>query len=297
MSESRDPFENRLAEQLLDLGDAVLPRRTTDEVVASSAVAAEKRIGWRSPIGAIAVVVAVVATAVLAQRPAEPGVPSATTTAVAGSRPSPSQHEVAYTCGGHSFSPALFNEQELDLRSIPAGVALAEFIESGQGGEPLLPSDGWRLAGLDDSSASFVAALPGDPPYAEAQAENSASGWRIVGWGQCRPSLEMTGVNPATWTIAAGQEIDASSSTFLADVTETACASGRSSEDRVRQPLISYEPDRIVVIFTVEPLPGDAQECPGNPATRVRVELSEQIGDRNLFDGGALPWRNAGMPG
>jgi hypothetical protein len=228
-----------------------------------------------------AAVAGIATTAILARTPSDLGARSMT--------PSPTP-ELTYSCGGNPFSPALFNEPELDLRSTPSGVALGDFIDSGQGGELMLPAGGWRLAELDDSSASFVAQLPGDPPYAHAEAQKKdGATWRIVSWGQCRPALEMPGMNAATWTIVPRQDINAETTTFLADVTETACASGRTSEERIVPPLIIYEPDRVIVTFTVEPLPGD-QECPGNPATRISVRLSEPLGGRQLLDGGTLPF-------
>jgi hypothetical protein len=204
--------------------------------------------------------------------------------------PAPTELELAYTCGGHAFSPTLFNEPEVDLHSSAAGTALAEFIESGQGGEALLPSDGFRLAGMDDSSATFVAPLPGDPPYAHARVETYQYGWRVVGWGQCRPEVVIEGANTATCVLTPDQEIGPGTRSFMADVTERECASGMSSEGRVREPLILYEAERVVVIFSVDPLAGGAFECPSNPATRVRVELAEPLGDRMLLDGGLFPY-------
>jgi len=203
---------------------------------------------------------------------------------------------LAYTCGGaYAFDPALFDQPPIDLRSHPAGAVLARFLESGTGLEPgILPDRGWRLAGEDDSTATFIAPVPGgDPPYADAHLENPGNAWRVVGWGQCRPTLSITGVNSASWVLARGEKLDAATTTFVASVTEHTCTGGSSSEGRIREPLILYEPDRVGVIFTVDPLPGGAYTCPGNPATRVQVELSEPLGDRELLDAGQFPWRDA----
>ncbi len=204
--------------------------------------------------------------------------------------PGPTEFELAYTCGEHAFSPTLFNEPAVNLRSTPAGTALAEFIEAGQEGEVILPPGGFRISGMDDSSASFVAPLPGDPPYAHARLEKDADGWRVAGWGQCRPEIVITGANSATWVLAPDQDIEPGTRTFLADVTERTCTGGSSSADRMREPVVLYEPDRVVVIFTVDPLPDGAYGCPGNPPTRVTVELSEPLGDRQLLDGGTFPF-------
>jgi hypothetical protein len=304
MNEQRDPFEEGLAARLADLGDTALTNRTADQAVADAAMSTRASMGWGPTLlASLALVAVAVATAVLGQRTPDaasvasgtPGNSASlveTQSPIPVGTPSPTQLGLVYTCGAHPFSPTLFDEPEIDLRSTPAGAALAEFIESGQGGEPILPPDGFRLAGADDSTASFVAPLLGDPPYAEAELRKDTSGWRVTSWGQCRPAIWVPGLAAATWILAADQDVDPTSMSFLADVTERACAGGRSSEDRVREPLIIYEPERVVVTFTVVPLE-DPQDCPGNPPTRVRVELTESLGDRRLLDGGLFPWRDA----
>ena len=260
-------------------------------------------MGRPSKLRIAAAFVAIAVTTVGACGSRQPGVastasgtPSPQTTALetqAPATPEPTEStelNVAYTCGGHAFSPAIFNEPEFDLQSTPAGVALAEFIESGQDGEQILPTDNFRLAGQDDSSATFVAPLPGDPPYADAQLKNDGSGWRVSGWGQCRPRIALRGAGAAGWLLPEDEVVNRTTTTFTALVTERSCTGGSSSEGRVREPLVIYEPDRVVVIFTVDPLPSGAYNCQGNPSTRVRVDLSEPLRDRRLLDGGRFPF-------
>jgi hypothetical protein len=93
---------------------------------------------------------------------------------------------------------------------------------------------------------------------------------------------------PARWGLAPDTEIDPDTTEFVAMVTEAACASGQSSEGRVVGPDVSYTEDAVTVTFAVRPLSG-AQECPGNPATRVAVRLDEPLGARVLLDGGSDP--------
>lgn len=291
MNENRDPFEDRLAADLLEFADTAVPGSRSDADVAASAMAPGRRSRFLVALGTAAAVVAGIAAAAVLFSPRNSGLGGEQAS------PSPVSTQLAYACGTFAFPPTLIGQQPVDLQSSPAGVALAQFIDSGQGGEPLLPRDGWHVAGMDDSTASFVAPLPGDPPYAEAEAERTKNGWRIVGWGQCRPTLRLHGVNVATWNIVPGQEINASTQTFMVDVTELACASGKSMADRLRAPIVAFEPDRVIVTFTVEPLPdADAQECPGNPPTRIRLQLAEPVGDRKLLDGGTLPWRDPANP-
>lgn len=93
---------------------------------------------------------------------------------------------------------------------------------------------------------------------------------------------------PATWTHDPNAEIGGEVTEFSAWVTERACASGRSSADRIIGPDIQTSADAVVVTFRVRGLPG-AQDCPGNPPTRVTVRLPEPLGDRRLLDGGREP--------
>jgi hypothetical protein len=296
MTDGQDPFERRFTERLSHLSETPLPGRRSNEHLAAAAMT-DARTPWRVIVLGAAVLVAAVATMIAINR-APPGVgsqstvPSASTTEPSGiSDPA----ALEYSCGGGpSFTPRLFNEPEFDLTSIPAGAALADFINRGADGG-LLPPNDWRLVDQDDSSVWFVAPVPGDPYHAYAKVEPRGDHWRVTGYGGCRPEVEMSGLNSATWWLAPGQRINEASTSFLADVTEDACASGQSSKDRLRPPLITYEADRVVVVFTVEPLSG-AQECPSNPSTEVRVELSQPLGERQLLDGGTLPWRDASSP-
>lgn len=207
------------------------------------------------------------------------------------STPAATHPALAYSCGsGDPFSPTLLGEPPLDLRSIPAGMALAGFIASGHDEEHTLPRRGdWHLVAQRDDHAEFVAAVPGDPPYVNAQVDLENGEWGVTAWGHCRPRVALDGTGPASWVLAPDQEIDPNTTSFFADVTERACAGGRSSEGRVRGPLIAIDAERVIVIFTVDPLPG-AQTCPGNPATRVEVQLPEPLGDRRLYDGGEYPF-------
>lgn len=108
----------------------------------------------------------------------------------------------------------------------------------------------------------------------------------LAGCGVLAPT-EQPG--PATWALPNGFNVGPETTEFLALVTERACASGQSSEGRIVGPRIEYvDHTSVVVTFEVRPLPG-GQECPGNPATIVEVELEEPLGNRRLLDGGREP--------
>jgi hypothetical protein len=107
----------------------------------------------------------------------------------------------------------------------------------------------------------------------------------------CQLVAPLRPAGPATWSLPPDQAVGPETVAFTALVTEVDCASGQTSEGRVVGPEITYGPNDVVVTFAVRPLPGDAQACPGNPATPVDVTLSEPLGDRVLIDGGADPPR------
>ncbi len=71
-------------------------------------------------------------------------------------------------------------------------------------------------------------------------------------------------------------------------VTETACASGRPADGRILDPWVAVDETQVLVVFAVRAGTG-AQTCQGNPSSRVRVDLGEPLGERQLLDGGRFP--------
>jgi hypothetical protein len=73
---------------------------------------------------------------------------------------------------------------------------------------------------------------------------------------------------------------------------ERACASGSSPEGRILGPAVEYGLDAIVVTFKVQAVGGFAA-CPSNPAFPVTIGLTEELGARDVLDGGVTPPRDA----
>jgi hypothetical protein len=153
-----------------------------------------------------------------------------------------------------------------------------------------LPDTGWSLVGSDAARAEFIAPSH-DDVYGFVIVERGPNGWAVDGWKQCRPELVYPdGLGPAVWRPDPDQpEPDGSSKSLHVLVTERSCASGRPSVGRVVGPAVRYEPDRVLVVFGVIPLPGGS-ECPGNPATPAIIEFTEPLGDRELIDASSLPY-------
>jgi hypothetical protein len=174
---------------------------------------------------------------------------------------------------------------------------LAAFIRRHAHGN-ILPERGWHLAGSNGSEAEFLAGptlagLPdgdiGQAYYPEAQLAFDGDRWRVRGYGGCQPQVAVDDLNAATFRLAEGQHVDRETASFDVLVTEWACASGHSSQDRLHAPMIDYQESRVVIAFTVTRQGGD-QTCPTNPQATYRITLSEPLGNRAIVDAGKLPW-------
>jgi hypothetical protein len=205
--------------------------------------------------------------------------------------------QVEYICGAHPFTKDLLSQPaNAEQASNPWTAAFRAFLATPSMDIDWLPERGWWLVGVDATTASFIAQVEGDPPFVGVSVANDGTGWRVDSWGQCRPSAVLPGLGPARWTFDPNVPApSAGDRRFVALVTEMACASGQPADGRILPPVVLYGRDDILVIFGVRPL-GGAQNCPGNPATRIVVTLDEPIGDRRVMDGGFLPARDPTEP-
>ncbi len=91
----------------------------------------------------------------------------------------------------------------------------------------------------------------------------------------------------AMWDLAAGQMIDAGTTTVVVTVTRVECNNGVTGT--VNAPDIRTSDDEVVITFTVSPdEPGTAAACPGNDGVEYEVRLPEAVGDRALVDGACV---------
>lgn len=202
--------------------------------------------------------------------------------------------DLRYTCGAFAFGPdVLVMAGQAELADNPVAAALRAHLTQRGPDIDFLPDHGWILAGMDASSAEFVT-LGGDKGMKVVTLASGPAGWQVTGWGDCQARRVLpAGLGDADWVLVPGQPpIGPDTRTFQADVTERACASGRSSEGRIAGPEILAIADQVLVTFAVRPFGGGVQTCPSNPPTRVTVDLGEPLGDRVLRDGGTLPPRD-----
>lgn len=199
----------------------------------------------------------------------------------------PAETGLAYTCGGEiRFDPAVLNGPAgAEAQPGPAFDELRRVLAD----SPDLPPAGWIVIGATPERVEFVA--PGQGDELSWVAVGQAGGtWSAEGWGGCRPHAALDGLNLAEWWL----DPDAprpgpDDTTFDAVVTERECASGKPMGARLQPPLIRYQADAVILVFGAVPPPGQAQECPSNPPSRVTVELREPLGERALLDGSVFP--------
>jgi hypothetical protein len=217
----------------------------------------------------------------------------------------PGLGEIRYSCGGPpGFLPSLLDQEPTaELESHPSAEALRATIAQDDLETDILPESGYWLASRDASSAQYIARSPGggggagEPEFVEATFNNEGATWTLAGWGQCQPTIVLDGLSLATWALDPDvPPPDASATSFAAVVTERACTGAQPMLGRLLPPSISYDAESISLVFAARPLAGNVFTCPGNPSTRVTVELREPLGARRLLDAGLFPPRDASLP-
>lgn len=104
----------------------------------------------------------------------------------------------------------------------------------------------------------------------------------ILVWAYLFSSVQTTwALDPAAGTPAPGDwQVP-----VVVEEPDNQCNSGNLALDRIREPVVRYRTDAIVITFRVAPLPSGAYNCMGTIGTRYVVDLDEPIGDRVLIDG------------
>jgi hypothetical protein len=202
-----------------------------------------------------------------------------------------------YTCGGDERFPpeAIVGQGTAEREGGLAGDALRAFLDSPDARD--FPKVGWHRVSETPTRVLFM--RPGDvSAWVMVAFTIDASGAvRADQWGECVATLVMPpGVgNAAWWVDPVGGPVEPEATTIKGLIRERACASGRLPEGRVLPPVVSYTEQAVVVVFGVTEQAG-GQDCPGNPAFPITIELSEPLGDRVLLDGGTFPPRDATIP-
>ena len=205
--------------------------------------------------------------------------------------------EASLTCDGRPFPAAGLNaptgaEKESGPEFDALRATIAKFADAFPGSSDWT----WRLAGRDDTGATFLARTDalGPPDWVSIEVARDASGWQPLGMGQCDPHVVLSGAfGPATWALdPAFPAPVADTSELHILVWERACSSGAPATGRMSAPVVEYTSGAVTITIGVRPLQvaeGMLLTCPMPPGTPAILQLSEPLGGRTLLDGGVVP--------
>ena len=171
-------------------------------------------------------------------------------------------------------------------------------------GDPAFdPTLDWYVVHQDDDRADLVRELEepvdnggGDIRTHESRrlqritgASNVPDGtWMLASAGPCAQRVVGgDGLGAADVTLARTPAPETSTLDLL--VRERACASGKDADGRAVVDL-EETAEQVRLRVGVRPLRG-GQDCQGNPATPLTVELAEPLGDREVVDSSVVPAR------
>lgn len=212
--------------------------------------------------------------------------------------PALTEGEQPLTCGSELTFPAeaLLGEPGAETADDPVAEALRRLLaETGpppEGGGPWFAErPGWRLVVWSEESAQFL--LPAMPDEGHAfwsvEFHLADSSWEFVRSGQCdvRPWFES--LLPARWELPLDERPGPESRTVRVLVLEQICPSGESLPGPIVQAAVTYLEDSVIVVLGNRTPEGPQIGCGPLTPAEFFVELSEPLGDRQLFDGYVFP--------
>jgi hypothetical protein len=199
-------------------------------------------------------------------------------------------------CGGPSFPIEVLSQRgEAQDGDDPAAAALRALLTTPEA-SVILPATGWIQAVRTETTSFYIAQAPAgaEPPFVQAELELRDGTWRMVGFGQCWPMVDVgPDLGLAEFSVDPSVTLTPEMTEVPVLVTERACTGSASSEGRIVEPAVVESDTSVVVVFAVVPLEGDAFTCPGNPSTAYLLELPSPLGGRALLDGSSVPPRDA----
>ena len=123
--------------------------------------------------------------------------------------------------------------------------------------------------------------------YKEVEVEHQRKGgWRRSQSGNCELwATPLHGRPAAEWYLT--KDPKPSDRELHVTATEIDCTGGRKLLPEDFSPRVRYEEDHISIVMYSQPVGGGL--CPGNPSTRVTIELDEPVGEREIYEVGRYP--------
>ena len=200
----------------------------------------------------------------------------------------------ALTCGepDRLFPPEALDGPGLaELGPDPAAAVLRAVIAE-HPPDTGFPGSGWHRVVDRPDGVTFVARGDEATPWWAVTVGVLAGTLQATGEGQCWLAIAPPdGVTIAQWWLDPDGAVVTPETTKLAVLLrERACASGKPPDGRVMEPTIVTTTESVAIAIGVQKqLTG--QDCPGNPAFALEIELPEAVGARELLDASEFPFR------
>lgn len=195
--------------------------------------------------------------------------------------------ELMYACqADFPFDAWHFRDGRAEERHGAKAAALRKILNSWSGEG--MPRSGWRRVGYTGFYAGFVA-RDDQENFHGVLVRKKDGRWSGWGWGDCVPEAVIGSGNIVEWALDPESPPPTPNDQVIhALISERACHSFEDPVDRMKDPIVFYEEDRIYIVLSAEPLKG-VQTCPGTPPVKFDIELEEPIGLRELWDAGLYP--------
>lgn len=208
----------------------------------------------------------------------------------------PDDIPVLYTCE----APDTFTAAELASAPEPEDVSPSILISSVTDPEETASYGGWRVV-ADDGERTLVIAARDDRsrasqrwPVYYVQLARASTGWTWQGEGDCKPSARFpeTMAGGGFWRLDGRFPLPRPDSCAL-HIKVWDDRECRSSVEVRGEPIVEMTDDAVLVAIPVARTSVGDMCTPGRP-TRLRVQLPEPLGNRDMYDIGALPLRLVG---
>jgi hypothetical protein len=171
--------------------------------------------------------------------------------------------------------------------SSPPEKALRRFLARGE--LDWVHRHGWRLLVEGHGIAEFAAGkLSGEMESMDFRRIGGAWKWQDYS-SDCDPATLRRGRPAITWTLAAGQHLNANTTQVDVNLGPGECNDGKSQNDRVQKPEFREQGGALLMTLWLRPVSPGGHTCPGLVEPPLKVKLPGPLGSRALMDGGTYP--------
>ena len=211
-------------------------------------------------------------------------------------------------CGDLPFDPvaAFSGPTGVERGSRPSERALGRFLRTQKWIGGFVPIRDWRLLGETATSAEFASGrlTPFGPSVMSFGRVRGR--WKLQGLSSaCEPTSVVDDLLAISWRLAPDKPLPKPGGRRIwIELGPGECSSGRSQNQRVREPVVWRVGGKLLIAMTLRPLPPGGYTCEGLIEPPLAIALPQPLGTLRLFDGATYPptdvvrqWRQARAQG